>query len=103
MNAEDAVRIVAIGLAVYGVNYWRGRHDRKKDKELQEKFRNRTPEQFVHKVLSTKTSASEKIVDRPEWIKSNNEKAVFNKLSKADQIKKDDEDFRSIFGIPPDK
>lgn len=63
MNAEDAVRIVAIGLAVYGFNYWRGRHDRKKDKELQEKFRNRTPE----------------------------------------QIKKDDEDFRSIFGIPPDK
>ena len=97
MNAEDAVRIVAIGLAVYGVNYWRGRHDRKKDKELQEKFRNRTPEQFVHKVLSTKPSASEKIVDRPEWIKSNNEKAVFNKLSKADQIKKDDEDFQKYF------
>ena len=43
--------------------------------------------QFVHKVVSTQPSASEKIVDRPEWIKSNNEKAAFNKLSKPDQEK----------------
>jgi hypothetical protein len=66
----------------------RQRRDKYPDETLQETANEiGVSRQFVYKVLSTKASDSEVSVDRPEWIKSNNEKSAFNKLSKSDQDK----------------
>ena len=43
--------------------------------------------QFVHQVLSSKSSETDILLDTPDWIKSRTDKSTFKKLSVSDQEK----------------
>ena len=64
------------------------RRDKYPDETLQETANEiGVSRQFVHQVVSSKSSDSEKPLDTPFWIRGNTDKATFQKLSKPDQEK----------------